>query len=169
MQQIYYKSLFIAGVFKIILIKLGFLIRHILLMCGFKSFGFFVDTFNLLVRIKDFLINLIVYQLWHFIFYKVGHFLYYKLFYFLYYKIGYFIYYRVIYYIAVDLIYLHSINLYYVTRHALLMTLFKSYGFLYDTAMFIYRVTKLYILYPLRKSYWFCSFQYNKRIKKYFA
>ncbi|MBY0553523.1 hypothetical protein K2P97_03270 [bacterium] len=150
---LWYQGVFISGIIKIIVIKFGFLIRHILLMCGFKSFGLFVDTFNFLVRGKDFLVNLLVYQIWHFLFYKVGHI----------------IYYRFIYYVAIDLVYLNSINIYYVTRHAVLMTAYKSYGLLYDITMYTHRITKLYLLYPLRKAYWFSNFQYNKRIKKYFV
>lgn len=159
--QIFYKGLHIAGEFKILLIKLGFLLRHILLMCGFKSFGIFVDIFNLLVRLKDYIINLMVYRLWHFIFYKLVHFLYYK--------VGYFVYYRILYYFFVHIIYLNSISVYYFLRHIILMTTYKVYGFLYDTAMISFRIAKLYLLYPIRKLFWFCRFQYNKRIKKYFA
>jgi hypothetical protein len=54
-------------------------------------------------------------------------------------------------------------------RHYFLMAIFKSYGLLYDLVMFTARVTKLYLLYPFFKVYWFTSFQYNKRIKKFFA
>jgi hypothetical protein len=48
------------------------------------------------------------------------------------------------------------------------MAAFKVYGLAYDTAMLSYRFVKLVLLYPLRKVYWFTSFQYDKRIKKYF-
>jgi len=54
-------------------------------------------------------------------------------------------------------------------RHFFLMALFKSYGLAYDLVMFAARVTKLYLLYPFFKVYWFTSFQYTKRIKKFLA
>lgn len=54
-------------------------------------------------------------------------------------------------------------------RHYFLMAVFKSYGLGYDIVMLALRVTKLYLLYPVFKIYWFTSFQYKKRIKKYFA
>lgn len=168
-QQVYYKTVFIMGIFKIVLIKLGYLVRHILLMCGFKSFGIFVDSFNFLVRLKNTLVDFFVYKLWHFIFYKLIHFMYYKIIHFMYYKVFYFIYYRIIYYIVVDLIYLKSIHLYYIIRHIVLMSVYKTYGFCYDMVLLCYRITKLYLLFPLRKSYWFVTYQYNTRIKKYFV
>lgn len=54
-------------------------------------------------------------------------------------------------------------------RHYFLIAMFKSYGLLYDLVMFVARITKLYLMYPFFKIYWFISFQYNKRIKKFFA
>lgn len=207
-QQIYYKSIFLIGLFRVLLIKIGFLIRHILLMFGFKSFGVFVDSYYFVTRCKDKFLDKVVYPIWdfliykfghflyykigyflyfkighflyykigyflyykvgHFLYYKIGHFLLYKIGHFLYYKIGYFLYYRIFSFIVVDIIYLNLIDVYYFTRHIFLMSLFKSYGMFYDSATFLYRISKLYLLYPFRKAYWFFSFQYNKRIKKYF-
>ncbi len=56
----------------------------------------------------------------------------------------------------------------YTLRHFFLMTAYKTYGFSYDFVMLLRRITKLYLLYPVFKIFWFSKFQYNKRIKKYF-
>ncbi|MEQ1723914.1 MAG: hypothetical protein ABL930_12120, partial [Pseudobdellovibrio sp.] len=147
-QQAYYKFHFILGLLRVLIIKCGFGIRHILLMCGFKSFGFFVDSFNFFVRLKNAVVNLFIYTLWHFIFYQVGHYIFYRVGYFIFYRVGYYIFYNV--------------------RHAVYMTAFKTYGLVVDVSLASYKFFKLVLLYPLRKAYWFTSFQYNKRIKKYF-
>jgi hypothetical protein len=57
----------------------------------------------------------------------------------------------------------------FTVRHFLLMMAFKTYGLVVDTLLFIHRISKLYLMYPLFKIYWFASFQYKKRIKKYFV
>jgi hypothetical protein len=111
----------------------------------------FVDTFNYTVRIKDSLIIIFVYKLRHYLFFCVGQFLYYK--------VGYFL---------VNNLYLGLINAFYFIRHRFYMTVFKVYGLFYDLAMMSHRFVKLVILYPFRKAYWFTSFQYDKRLKKYF-
>lgn len=165
---IYYKTNFLAGLLKVMLIRLGFGLRHILLMTGFKSFGFFIDSYYILVRIKKFVYS--VYdRLFYFIYYRFIYFLYYKVFYFIYYnifkaffsffyyKLFYFLYYRVGYY------------LYYQTRHFLLMSAFKTYGIVYDFCMLLYRFVKLVLMYPFFKIYWFSRYQYEKRIKKYYS
>ncbi len=57
----------------------------------------------------------------------------------------------------------------YTVRHFILMAMFKSYGLIYDLWMLMFRITKLYLLYPFFKIYWFTSFQYTKRVKKFFV
>jgi hypothetical protein len=54
-------------------------------------------------------------------------------------------------------------------RHFFLMVLYKSYGLVFDLVMLTARITKLYLMYPFFKVFWFTRFQFNKRIKKYFA
>lgn len=55
----------------------------------------------------------------------------------------------------------------FTVRHFFLMVAFKTYGLIVDIVLFIHRIGKLYIMYPFFKVYWFSSFQYKKRIKKY--
>lgn len=52
-------------------------------------------------------------------------------------------------------------------QYIFLMILFKTYGLFFDICTFSYRKTKLIILYPFFKIYWFTAFQYKKRIKKH--
>ncbi|WP_041575142.1 hypothetical protein [Pseudobdellovibrio exovorus] len=108
--------------------------------------------------------------IWNFIFYKIimNTWSYLKLhvWNFLYYKVGYFLYYRVFYYLYFVLI-TGAINfIKYDIRHFFLMCLYKGYGLIYDLSTFLYRITKLYLLYPIRKVYWFCNYQYNTRVKR---
>lgn len=146
----YYKSNYLVGILKVILIKSGFAFRHVLLMTGFKSYGFAVDRYYQMIRPAANFIYLRILDLLQFLYYRVLYFLYYKFFYFLYYTVlMYFFRYRV--------------------RHAILITGFKSYGLIYDICMATYRFGKLKLMFPFFKIYWFCVFQYNKRIKKYIA
>lgn len=219
---------------KIIFIKIGFLIRHLLLMMGFKSFGVFVDSWNFVARSRIIFIKIayffrhiflmtvyrlfgLLVDLWNFvmrleaplirIFYAIRHLvlfilnksyglfvnlfylierlkvpliklsywlrhivlmIFFKsygllvdLFYFIwglaYYKIYLFLHYRVFYFIKYNVV------------HLILMSCFKIYGFFYDCITFSYRFTKLILLWPMFKIYWFSEFQYRKRIKKYFS
>lgn len=108
--------------------------------------------------------------IWNFIFYKIimNIFVFLKLHVwdFLYYKLGYFLYYRVFYYFYFVLVKGVINFVKYDVRHFFLMCLYKGYGVLYDLSTFLYRITKLYLLYPLRKLYWFCNYQYNTRVKR---
>jgi hypothetical protein len=63
---------------------------------------------------------------------------------------------------------LHHLLVYKI-KHFFLMALYKFYGLLFDAGTFSYRVTKLYLMYPVFKIFWFTRFQYNKRIKKFFV
>jgi hypothetical protein len=58
---------------------------------------------------------------------------------------------------------------FYRIKHGVLMVFFKLYGLLFDLVMFSARITKLYLMYPFFKIFWFTRFQYNKRIKKFLA
>ena len=50
------------GVFKVVSIKLGYAIRHMALMAGFKSFGVVVDSANSAERMKDRFLKLVYYD-----------------------------------------------------------------------------------------------------------
>lgn len=54
-------------------------------------------------------------------------------------------------------------------RQAVLISIFKLYGLVFDCCTFSYRFTKLILLYPIFKIYWFVAFQYEKRIKKWLS
>lgn len=185
---IYYQLRFIIGLLRIAIIKCGYGIRHVLLMCGFKSFGVFVDGYQGLVRLKDLLLRLrnrlldLVWYSWGYFFYydlmkpaldflrlRIWNFIRYRFGHFLYYSVGHFLYYRVGYYIYFVLIRGAGDFLKYRVRHWILMFLYRSYGAVYDAAMFLHRFSKNVLLYPVRKIYWFASFQYDKRLKKYFT
>ena len=149
----YYQFKFLSGVLKVLLIKFGFFIRHILLMMGFRSFGFFIDSYYLIVRSFNRLIYYFYYRFTFFIYYKVLYSLYFDIvkpvLHTIYYRLGYFLFYRL--------------------KHFCLMTAFKTYGILFDCSMFLFRFTKLIIMYPVFKIIWFSTFQYEKRVKKYFS
>lgn len=188
---LYYGSRWSVGVARVIAIKIGYGIRHVLLMCGFKSFGFFIDTFERSVRFKNVLMQYLWYRgisrvyfdvllplynwmrlrIGHYLYYRVGHWLYYKAFVgirdFLYYRVGHYLYYRVGYYIYYVVVRGLLDFFKYRIRHMVLMFAYKSYGVAYDIWMWTLRFTKLILLYPFFKIYWFCSFQYEKRIKRY--
>lgn len=169
--RLYYLVRWIAGFIRVLLIKMGYGIRHLLLMSGFKSFGFFVDGYNFIVRCKDAILQVVWYRFCYYLYFDIlkpaaekiwqliVYLLYYKLGHFLYYRIGYFLYFVV--WCGIRDFFLYQV------RHAVLMVLFKGYGLVYDIWMWIRRVTKLILLYPFFKIYWFISFQYNKRLKKY--
>lgn len=194
-RRLYYIGVFVLGLLRVLGIKLFFLIRHLLLMSGFKSFGVFVDTYNFLARCKDKFLDIFVYKLLHFLYYKVIYFLYfsivkktaefiyYRLLHFIYYKIIHFIYYRVIYFLYYSVIKVSfEFIFYYILmpgyyrvrsflqylKYLIQMAIYKGYGLIYDLATFTYRFTKLVLMYPFFKVYWFGSFQYNKRIRKFF-
>lgn len=57
----------------------------------------------------------------------------------------------------------------FTVRHFCLMAAYKTYGLVVDAVLFFHRIIKLHLMYPFFKTYWFLSFQYKKRIKKYFA
>lgn len=160
LNYIYYKANFLAGVLKVMLIRLGYLFRHILLMSGFKSFGFVADCYYFLIRIKDH-IHVIYDKLVYYIYYRFIYFLYYKVFGFFYYdllkKFIYFIYFKICYF------------LYYKVKHFLLMAAFKTYGIIYDFVTLSFRFVKLVLMYPFFKVYWFSRFQYKKRINKHYS
>lgn len=67
--KIYHSLIWLGGWFKVILIKLGYLIRHLLLMMGFKSFGAFIDSTNFVIRAKDFFIKWSYYNFLHRLYY----------------------------------------------------------------------------------------------------
>lgn len=173
-------------------IKIGFGIRHVLLMTGFKSFGVFIDTSHAFIRMWDKFMDFVVYKflyriyyrgifafgvfcfyrvlvpMWQFISYKIliksWNFFWYKCVFFLYYRVGYFLYYNVWFYLYYVILTNIGHFFKYQVRHFILMSLYKIYGLLYDMWTLFYRIFKLYLLYPVRKTYWFCSYQYKKRI-----
>ncbi len=57
----------------------------------------------------------------------------------------------------------------FTVRHFFLMIAYKTYGFAVDLVLFFHRIGKLYLMFPVFKIYWFTSFQYKKRIKKFFT
>ena len=61
---------------------------------------------------------------------------------------------------------IRTIKIIFLIRHIMLMAIFKTYGMLVDFLFFIHRFCTLILPYPLFKIYWFCRFQYNKRLKK---
>lgn len=67
--KIYHFIIWLGGCFKIVLIKLGFLIRHILLMMGFKSFGALIDSTHFAIRLKDFIVKWSYYNFLHRMYY----------------------------------------------------------------------------------------------------
>lgn len=67
--KVYHFLIWLAGCFKVVLIKIGFLIRHILLMMGFKSFGAFIDSTNFAIRAKDFIVKWSYYKFIHRVYY----------------------------------------------------------------------------------------------------
>lgn len=181
---LYYRSRWFLGLMKVLLIKLGYALRHILLMSGFKSFGLFIDIYQLAVRAKDMFMGYMWYRGMYRIYYgllvpawdwlrlNIGHYLYYTVYSgtrdLLLYRVGHFLYYRIGYYLYyVVLLALRDFFRYRV-RHGVLMLLYKSYGLSYDFLMWGHRFTKQVLLYPFFKIYWFSRFQYEKRIKKLF-
>lgn len=134
--RLWYSSIYLMGLMRVMLIKLGFGIRHIFLMSGFKSYGIIVDVYFSVIR-------------WTF-----------RGLYFLYYGVGYFLYF--------DVFSRGGHATYAFVRHALLISIFKLYGLIFDFCTFSYRFTKLILLFPVFKIYWFLAFQYKKRIKKLF-
>ena len=289
--RVFYRGSFLAGLMKVIGIKLGYFFRHIVMMGFYKAFGFFVDGFNFIVRLKDIFVGTVYYKFLHKIYHnylkKVLDFLLYKvilafyhnvlkrifdfvfhkviveflvygvilkfyhnvlkrIFDFVFYKVVVeFLYFRVIHYfyhnylkklfdfvfhkviveflvyglilkfyhnvlnkifdfvlyavllnfyhhgikklynfILLKLINLHyhlvvpgfnflRLRIYVFVRfkltHYVVMGFFKVYGLLYDLFMLTYRFTKLVLLYPFFKVYWFFKYQYEKRLKKYFV
>ncbi len=204
----YYKSNYLRGVLKVVVIRAGFAFRHLILMSGFKSYGFFVDKYYQVIKPTQ---KFVIYRVAYFLYYRVLYFLFFNVFYFLYsqirlalilfyYRVLYFLffnvfyflysqirlalilfYYRVLYFlynrIRMGLILFYYRVLYFLfytifnffrfqVRHFILISAFKIYGWMYDSALFLYRVTKLWLLYPVFKIYWFLAFQYKKRIKK---
>ena len=144
--RIWYSSHYLVGFYRVVLIKLGFGIRHVFLMSGFKSYGLVVDTYFSVLRWASSLLQLVFYRGLYFLYYRVGYFLFYGVFYFLYYRI--------------------FLTGYAVLRHAVLISIFRLYGLAFDICTFSYRIAKLKLLYPVFKIYWFLAFQYEKRIKK---
>lgn len=67
--KVYHFIIWLGGCFKVVLIKLGFLIRHILLMMGFKSFGALIDSTHFAIRLKDFVIKWSYYNFLHRVYY----------------------------------------------------------------------------------------------------
>lgn len=67
--KIYHFVIWLGGCFKIVLIKLGFLVRHVLLMMGFKSFGALIDSTHFAIRFKDFIIKWSYYNFIHRVYY----------------------------------------------------------------------------------------------------
>ena len=57
----------------------------------------------------------------------------------------------------------------FTVRHFFLMVAYKTYGFAVDLILLLHRIGKLYLMFPFYKIYWFATFQYKKRIKKYFV
>ncbi len=123
-----------------------FRLRHSSLMTGYKSYGFFVDSFNFILSTKVVFIKT---------YYFMRHILLMSVF--------------KSYGLAVDLFYAVDRIIrasYYPVRHAILMSIFKSYGFILDVIYFIRRFVLSYLLYPFFKIYWFSQFQYQQRILK---
>ena len=58
----YYFTKKIAGMLKVLTIKFGYAFRHLLLITGFKSFGFFVDLRNSAERFKNRFLKLVYYD-----------------------------------------------------------------------------------------------------------
>lgn len=163
----------ISGFFKICLIKIIFLIRHILLMSHFKTYGVVVDIYHATQRTFIYSFNFCLYSLLMPFYYKVllkgfdilksSVLKYHR---FIYYLLLHKLYYLVLVKYGLRFFYKIVLPILYRFRHILLMALFKTYGMMVDFAFFIHRFVTLILPYPLFKIYWFCSFQYNKRLKK---
>ena len=176
--KVFYTTYFLTGELRVLMIRIGFAIRHLFLMTGFKGYGVFVDTFYSLKVI----FNFIYYRIFYFMFSHMFNFMYYRVFYFMYYRVlcsffprvSNFIYYRLLYFFYYRILYFsyyrlssYMANIFkYHLKHLFLISVYKIYGGLYDLATFSYRLTKLTLMYPFFKTYWFLSFQYKKRIKK---
>ena len=200
--HLFYQSAFLAGVIKVISIKGGYLFRHVILMSVFKVFGLAVDGFNLLVRIKNRVVETVYYKFLHRLYFQTVHRFYFnvvhrlyfqtvhvvyhavikKILDFIIYKVLAFILYKVLYVVYFDFLvklYFRAVPLFnsarlwvllivrYKIPHYVTMSYFKFYGLLYDTVTFSYRFTKLVLLYPFFKVFWFCKFQYEKRLKRF--
>lgn len=111
--------------------------RHLLLMTIYKSYGVIYDLYRLAERGVLLVISQ-VHQGRDFIKLQIWNTLWYRI----------------------------CCPLYYRGRHLLLMTVYKIYGFFFDLGMMGFHIGKIYILFPIRKLYWFTKFQYEKRIRK---
>lgn len=60
--RVWYSSNFILGLFRVALIKLGFGIRHVFLMSGFKSYGILVDVYYSVLRVGQFVLYFLYYR-----------------------------------------------------------------------------------------------------------
>lgn len=138
---------------------------HILFHRVLKPFYTFV-WYKMIVSVGYYKI---VHRFYHRVLLRLFNFLYYNFFQKAYYRVMVLLVYRIWPWVKFNVfIRLHHLLIFKV-RHYFLMSLYKTYGLSYDLVMLIARVTKLYLLYPFFKIYWFTSFQYNKRIKKFFA
>jgi hypothetical protein len=175
--RLFYRSAFFAGIVKVVSIKGAYFFRHVVLMSGYKVFGVAVDGFNFLIRLKDAFVTTVYYRFLHRLYFKM-HALYFKTVHAFYHryvkKVLSFLFYKGLlaaYYWTLprlNSVFLKlQITLRYKIPHYLTMGYYRTYGVVYDFAMFAYRFTKLILLYPVRKIYWFGRFQYEKRLKKF--
>ncbi|MBC7465878.1 MAG: hypothetical protein H7256_07785 [Bdellovibrio sp.] len=157
------------------LVRVGFIralfgIRHLILMTGFKSFGIFVDgyqiarsAFNLGIDAYNFTSSHI-----KIFFIRSLFFIRHLLLMTMYKTYGFCV--DIFYFAKASGIQLFNLfrHLIYHTstfiRHCLIMAAIRTFYFVKDTVILLW--IHRYLMYPFYKSYWFTSFQYRKRIKK---